>query len=396
MAKLHIVYNAYRGKEKPACAASFDAGAAQTVNRFHRTVAGYSVTPLACLNSTAKQLGAGECYVKDESFRFGLNAFKGLGGSFSLGNYLADAAGIDIARITYTDLQSEEIRSKTGIVTFVTATDGNHGRGVAWAAANLGHRAVVYMPKGSAAERLENIQKLGAEAAITEWNYDDTVRFAKQQAERYGWVLVQDTAWEGYEQIPTTIMQGYLTMALEAVQQLGDKKPTHIFLQAGVGAMSGALTGFFRDVYGFAPKIIIVEPDKADCYYHTVKADDGTIHTVGGALDTIMAGLACGEPCTISWELLRYGADAFISMEDTVAANGMRILASPAGDDNRVISGESGAAGFGALAEILRNHPQIKSGLNLGDDSVILCFSTEGATDMENYRNVVWYGKYTD
>jgi hypothetical protein len=148
------------------------------------------------------------------------------------------------------------------------------------------------------------------------------VRFAKQQAEENGWVLVQDTAWEGYETIPTYIMQGYLTMAAEAVQQLGGKKPTHIFLQAGVGAMSGALAAFFRDIYGFEPQIIIVEPDKADCFYHTAKADDGNIHTVGGALDTIMAGLACGEPCTIGWDLLKFCADAFISMEDTVAAKG--------------------------------------------------------------------------
>lgn len=396
MEKLSIVYNAHLGNDKPACAANFDAMSAQTVNAFHRTVDGYSVTPLTCLNSTAKLLGIGEIYVKDESHRFGLNAFKGLGGSFCLGKYISDTAGRNIAEISYADLRSEEIKSKTGTITFVTATDGNHGRGVAWAAANLGHKAVVYMPKGSAAERLENIRKLGAEAEITEWNYDDTVRFAKQQADENGWVLVQDTAWEGYEQIPTSIMQGYLTMALEAVQQMGVKKPTHIFLQAGVGAMSGALTGFFRDVYGFAPKIIVVEPDKADCYYHTVKADDGTIHTVGGALDTIMAGLACGEPCTIGWDLLKYGADAFITMEDTVAANGMRILAAPAGSDAKVISGESGAAGFGALAEILRNHPQIKADLGLKEDSVALCFSTEGATDIENYRNIVWYGRYTD
>ena len=396
MEKLSIVYNAHLGKDKPACAVRFDTASAQTVNAFHRTVDGYSVTPLACLSSTAKLLGVGEIYVKDESHRFGLNAFKGLGGSFCLGKYIADTAGRNIADISYADLQSEELKSKTGTITFVTATDGNHGRGVAWAAANLGHKAVVYMPKGSAAERLENIRKLGAEAEITEWNYDDTVRFAKQQAETNGWVLVQDTAWEGYEQIPTSIMQGYLTMALEAVQQLGEKKPTHIFLQAGVGAMSGALTGFFRDVYGFAPKIVIVEPDKADCYYHTIKADDGTIHTVGGALDTIMAGLACGEPCTIGWELLKYGADAFITMEDTVAANGMRILAAPANSDTKVVSGESGAAGFGALAEILKNHPQIKADLSLEENSVVLCFSTEGATDIENYRNIVWYGRYAD
>ena len=170
-------------------------------------------------------------------------------------------------------------------------------------------------------------------------------------------------------------------MAAEAVQQLGGKKPTHIFLQAGVGAMAGALSAFFRDIYGFGPKIVIVEPDKADCFYHTAKADDGNIHAVGGALDTIMAGLACGEPCTIGWDLLKHCADAFINMEDTVAANGMRIMASPSGKDTAVTSGESGAAGFGAVAEICRNHPQIKTDLDINEA-------------LETKKTLNWFVKY--
>ena len=237
-------------------------------------------------------------------------------------------------------------------------------------------------------------RKQGAEAEITDLNYDDTVRFAKSQAEKYGWVLVQDTAWEGYEEIPLMIMQGYLTMASEAVRQLGEKKPTHIFLQAGVGAMSGAVSAFLRNVYGNDPKIIIVEPDKADCNYQTALADDGTLHVVTGDLDTIMAGLACGEPCTVGYELLQYCADAFISMPDSVAAYGMRILGNPAGNDDRVISGESGAAGFGALAEILTREPEIQETIGLDNQSVVLCFSTEGATDITNYRSIVWEGNF--
>ncbi|MBQ7283991.1 MAG: diaminopropionate ammonia-lyase, partial [Oscillospiraceae bacterium] len=353
MKNFNIVYNRHCGQNKPETAPLFNLENAKAVNDFHRSFDGYSVTPLAKLSSTAKVLGCGEIYVKDESYRFGLNAFKALGGSYCLGRYIADVLGKDLASLTYSDLVSEETKKLTGDITFVTATDGNHGRGIAWTAAKLGQKAVVYMPKGSAFERLDNIRKLGATADITDVYYDDTVRFAKRQAEENGWVLVQDTAWDGYEEIPTRIMQGYLTMAYEAVQQLGDKKPTHIFLQAGVGAMAGALTTFFRDVYGFEPKIVIVEPDKADCFYHTAKADDGKIHAVGGALDTIMAGLACGEPCTIAWDLIKYGADAFISMDDSCAADGMRILAAPAGDDDKVVSGESGAGGFGAAVQIL-------------------------------------------
>ncbi|MBQ5327464.1 MAG: diaminopropionate ammonia-lyase, partial [Oscillospiraceae bacterium] len=300
----------------------------------------------------------------------------------------------DISDMSYAKLISDEMKTKTGEITFVTATDGNHGRGIAWTASRIRQNAVVYMPKGSAQERLENIRKLGAHAEITELNYDDTVRFAQKQADEKGWVLVQDTAWEDYEEIPLCIMQGYMTMANEAVQQLGETKPTHIFLQAGVGAMSGALTAFFRNIYGFEPKIVIVELEKADCIYRTASADDGKLHTVTGDLDTIMAGLACGEPCTIGWELLKYGADAFISAEDTAAAYGMRILGNPDDSDDRVISGESGAATFGALCEILRSNKEMKEKLGLNEDSVVLCFSTEGATDTENYRNIVWDGLY--
>ena len=319
--KLSLISNPHRGKEQPEWIKAFDQKIADQVQIFHQQFAEYTPTPLIDLPKLARKLGISGLFVKDESRRFGLGAFKGLGGSYCLGRYLA------------------EHPDQNG-VTFVTATDGNHGRGIAWAARKLGCKAVVYMPAGSSAERLANIRAQGAEATITNMNYDDTVRFAARQAEKNGWVLVQDTAWKGYETIPSWIMQGYLTMANEAATALGNTVPSHIFLQAGVGAMSGALTAFFRNRYGFGPKIVIVEPDQADCIYRTALADDGTLRTVSGALHTIMAGLACGEPCTIGWALLRYGADAFVSMEDSIAATGMRILGAPLAGDPRIISGE--------------------------------------------------------
>lgn len=191
-------------------------------------------------------------------------------------------------------------------------------------------------------------------------------------------------------------MQGYTTMAFEAVEQLKGEKPTHIFLQAGVGAMSGAITGFFADLYGDEerPVITVVEPNKADCIYRTAKAADGRIHAVGGDMDTIMAGLACGEPCTIGWNVLRDHADHFVSMPDYVAAKGMRILGNPMGNDPRVVSGESGASTLGLVAEIMQNRSLdwLREELQLGTDSRILCFSTEGDTDRENYRRIVWDG----
>lgn len=381
-----------------SCVKKFGLEAAEKANAFHRSFPEYQITPLAELNNLADELGVAGIYVKDESYRFGLNAFKVLGGSYAIGRYIAEKVNLGDGPLTYEKLTDGTVKKKLGELTFVTATDGNHGRGVAWTARHLGQKSVVYMPKGSTAERLKNIRELGADASITELNYDDAVRLAKEKGEKNGWIVVQDTSWEGYEKIPGWIMEGYTTMAYEAFKQLEDKKPTHIFLQAGVGAMSGAIAGFFADIYGDRerPLVIIVEPDKADCLFRTAKAGDGKLHPVKSDMDTIMAGLACGEPCPLGWEILKDHADYFISMPDWVAAEGMRVLGNPVGNDRKVISGESGAATMGFVAEILRKerYRPLKEKLGLDETSRILCFSTEGDTDKANYKQIVWDGKY--
>ena len=376
----------------------FGKSQAMLVKKYHESFPTYHPTELKKLNHLAEYLGIGAFYVKDESSRFGLNAFKGLGGSYCIGKYIGEKCGIPEEQLTYEKLKSEEVRKKTEQLTFVTATDGNHGRGIAWTAHELGLKAVIYMPNGSAEERLENIKKLGAQASITNLNYDDTVRFAAQCEKEKGWVLVQDTAWKGYEKIPIWIMQGYTTMALEAVEQLQGERPTHIFLQAGVGAMAGALAGFFADYYQKAkPTIVIVEPNKADCIYRTAEADDGKIHIVTGDMDTIMAGLACGEPCTVGWEMLSRYADYFVSMPDAIAAKGMRVLGNPLSGDKRVISGESGAATTGFVTELMTNESleYLRKTLRIDEKSKVFCFSTEGDTDKKNYRDIVWNGMYS-
>ena len=369
---------------------------AKKVQSFHASFPVYKETPLVELKHTAKSMGLGNIYIKDESYRFGLNAFKVLGGSYAIGNYLAKRLGKSITEMPYEKLVSDEVRKVLGDITFVTATDGNHGRGVAWTAKQLQQKSVVYMPKGSAEERLMNIRAEGAEASITDLNYDEAVRLANSQAEQKGWVMVQDTAWEGYEDIPGWIMQGYGTMGYEAYQQIPEK-PTHIFLQAGVGSMAGAVAGFFASVYGEErPIITIVEPNKADCIYRTAEAADGKLHFVTGDMDTIMAGLACGEPCSIGWNVLRDYADNFISCPDYAAAQGMRVLGNPEAGDTKVVSGESGASAFGCIAEIMRD-PQLselKNKLKLDENSRVLFFSTEGDTDKENYKSIVWDGAY--
>jgi diaminopropionate ammonia-lyase len=367
---------------------------------FHGGFPQYRETPLACLTSLSAELGVGGIYVKDESFRFGLNAFKVLGASYAMGRYLAIRLGRDISELPYELLVSEEVRERLGDITFSTATDGNHGRAVAWTALQLGQKAVVYMPKGSAKTRLENIRATGAEAYMLEINYDDTVRYARANAEKYGWVTVQDTAWEGYEEIPRWIMQGYTTMVSEALDQLNRmevNKPTHVFLQAGVGSMAGAVQGYLVSVFGEdRPLTVIVEPNKADCIFRSAGAGDGLPRMVKGDLDTIMAGLACGEPNIMAWNILRDYSDVFVSCEDFVAAKGMRLLGNPLADDPRVVSGESGAVTAGLLSVLMKDRAcrDLRNALKLNGNSSVLLFSTEGDTNPENYRSIVWDGKY--
>lgn len=367
---------------------------------FHESFPQYSRTPLAKLTNMASYLGLGEVYLKDESYRFGLNAFKVLGGSFAIAKYIASQTGKDVSGLPYNVLTSETLREEFGQATFFTATDGNHGRGVAWAANRLGQKAVVFMPKGSTLTRFNNIKAEGATVTIEEVNYDECVRMAADAAAKTkNGVVVQDTAWDGYEEIPAWIMQGYGTMALEAAGQLKDygcERPTHVFVQAGVGSLAGAVVGYFTNLYPEnPPTFVVVEADVAACLYKGAKAGDGSIQIVDGDMQTIMAGLACGEPNTISWDILKNHVDTFVSAPDWAAAKGMRMLAAPIKGDAPVTSGESGAAPFGVLACIMAmdEYKELREHLGLNQDSKVLLFSTEGDTDPDRYKAIVWDGK---
>lgn len=379
-----------------ASLALIDAAAIDKVRSFHASIPQYSQTPLADLSTLAGHLGVKGVFVKDESYRFGLNAFKVLGGSYAIGVYLANLLGKDISQLSYAELISPQTKAAVGDITFYTTTDGNHGRGVAWAANKLGQKSVVCMPAGSSPTRLANIRKEGAEAYITSTNYDDTVRStaALAAADPHG-VMVQDTAWPGYTEIPGWIMQGYSTLASEADQQLKAQglTPTHVFIQAGVGSLAGAVQGYFTNAYQDAcPTTVIIEASAADNLYRSALA--GQLVAVGGDLKTIMAGLACGEGNVISWEILKNKAGYFVSAPDWVSAQGMRVLAAPLKGDQPVLSGESGAVGVGLLTALLSDthYAAFKQALGLNQDSVVLCFSTEGDTDPEMYKKVVWQG----
>lgn len=373
----------------------------EKAHAFHQSFPQYSVTPLAALDGMADRLGLGGLYVKDESYRFGLNAFKVLGGSFAMARYISKEMGRDVSQMTYDYLTSEDFRREFGQATFFTATDGNHGRGVAWAAHKLGQKAVVHMPKGSTKARFDNIAKEGAEVTIEEVNYDDCVRMAAAEAEAtcHG-VIIQDTAWDGYEEIPAWIMQGYGTMANEAADQLrqvGVNRPTHVFIQAGVGSLAGAVVGYFTNLFpNDPPKFVIMEAGAADCLYQGALAADGDPRNVTGDLKTIMAGLACGEPNILSWDILRNHVSAFVSCPDWVSALGMRMLGVPLKGDPTVISGESGAVGMGVIAAIMTsdNYRDLREYLGLDRFSQVLLFSTEGNTDPEKFREVLWNGEH--
>ncbi len=365
---------------------------------FHKSFPQYSVTPLTRLQGLADYLGLDRVYVKDESYRFGLNAFKVLGGSYAIARYISQQLGRDVSEVPYSVLTSEKLREEFGQATFFTATDGNHGRGVAWAANRLGQKCVVHMPKGTTQTRKDHIARENATVTIEELNYDECVRLAaKEAAETEHGIMIQDTAWEGYEEIPTWIMQGYGTMALEADQQLQDdgSRPTHIFVQAGVGSLAGAVIGYFSNRFKENPPImVVIEAGAADCLYRSAVKADGSRVDVTGDMLTIMAGLACGEANTVSWDILRNHASAFVSCPDWVSANGTRIYGCPLPGDPAVISGESGSVPMGLLHTVMTNpqYRELKEALKLDSHSQVLLVSSEGDTDPNRYREIVWEG----
>ena len=370
-------------------------------NEFHKSFPQYSVTPLQKLSALASYLGVKGIYCKDESYRFGLNAFKVLGGSYAMGRYIAKELGRDISQLPYNVLSSDKLREEFGQATFFTATDGNHGRGVAWAAKRLGQKAVVRMPKGTTKTRFDNIAKEGAEVTIEEVNYDDCVRMAAAEAAKteHG-IIVQDTAWAGYEEIPSWIMQGYGTLVLEADKQLkenGVDRPTHVFVQAGVGSLAGAVVGYFAHKYKENPPVMVVcEASAADCLYRSAVQADGNLVNVTGDLQTMMAGLACGEGNTIGWDILKNHVTVFASCPDWMSAKATRIYANPLENDPHIISGESGSVPLGLAYTALHDEDakDLKEALKLDENSNILVISTEGDTDPVRYREIVWDGLY--
>ncbi len=351
---------------------------------------GYEAAPLVRLDGLASALGVNRLWYKDERGRFGLKSFKALGGAYAVANVLRkrvqQARGV--AAVTSRDLLSGTYADVARETTVTCATDGNHGRSVAWGAQLFGCRCVIFVHEHVSQGRRDAIARYGAEVRVVQGNYDDAVREAAATAKANGWTVVSDTSYPGYRDIPLDVMHGYGVMAAEIVRQLpAGEIPTHVFAQAGVGALAAAICAYFWLHWGARrPRFVVVEPLNADCIYRSLEA--GRPVVVVGALETVMAGLACGEVSELAWEILHGGANGAIAIDDAYALDAVRRLANPAAGDPPIVAGETGGSGLAALLAA-RDHPAVRQALGLDHDSRVLLLGSEGDTDPTIYREVV-------
>ncbi|UCD17152.1 MAG: diaminopropionate ammonia-lyase [Candidatus Zixiibacteriota bacterium] len=375
--------------EKEDCAA-FKRDDIRTV---HQMLAEYQPTPLVALPALAERLGVGYILVKDESHRFGLKAFKALGSSYAIYQFLRDqllASGTPLSKCE--DVYRDQDVIEPGGFTFCTATDVNHGRGVAWSARKLRQNAVIYVPAETVPARIESIRAEGAEVIVTDGNYDDAVERAAEDAVKNGWQIISDNSWVGYVEIPRLIMAGYLTLFEEIEDALsGVKRPEVVIIQGGVGALAAAAAWHFNQTGSTGIRLAAVEPVDADCLLASISSPGGIPTVSQGTQKSIMAGLNCGKPSLAAWPLIRSGFDMFMTISDDYCIKAMRSYYYPSGDDPRIISGESGAAGLGALMALCHEMSLAAARESLGLDSrsTVLLLNTEGDTDPVHFSKII-------
>jgi diaminopropionate ammonia-lyase len=349
---------------------------------------GYAPTPLVSLPARARALGLGGIHYKDESGRFGLGSFKALGGAYAVARVLVrslEARGIP-GQITTADLASGRYRGITERITVASATDGNHGRAVAWGARLLGCRAVIFIHATVSDERRAAIASYGADVVRVSGGYDESVRHAFAAAAANGWSVVQDTAAGAYREVPADITYGYGVLAGEIVAAMSEP-PTHVLVPAGVGGLASAVAAVFWQAWGWRrPTFVVIEPLTADCVTRSIAA--GRQVEIAGDTDTFMAGLACGVVSDLAWEILKDGADAALAIDDDFARAGMRALAGPVGGDPAIVGGECAGGVIGALIA-LADRSDLRAALGFGPASHVVVIGTEGATDPAIYRAVV-------
>jgi len=352
------------------------------------TWSGYAPTPLRALPTLAHDAGVASIHYKDEGGRFGLGSFKALGGAYAVARLLCRELGQRLGRsVSHAELQSDPaLRQACADISVTCATDGNHGRSVAWGAQMLGCRCVIYIHATVSEGRKDAIARYGAQVVRTAGNYDDSVQQADRDARANGWFVISDTSYPGYMDIPRDVMQGYQLMVHEAVSAL-PQWPTHVFVQAGVGGFAAAVCAYFWERNSAQrPVFVVVEPEQADCLLQSARA--GAVVAVKGDLDTLMAGLACGEVSLLAWDFLATGANAFCTIPDAAAVDGMRLLADPQRGDPVIVAGESAVAGL-AAALLTAQDSAARAALGLGVESRVLLFGSEGDTDPTLYQQLV-------
>lgn len=340
---------------------------------------GYAETPLHALNGLADTLNLGAVMYKDEGPRFGLGSFKALGAAYAGLRVLQAELSKSLPRtVLAADIRSGALADQAAKITLCSATDGNHGRSLAWGCQRFGAACKIYIHAEVSEARADAMRALGADVIRIEGNYDDSVAQARQDAATQGWHVVSDTSWPGYSATPLDVMAGYGVIAVELSRALPEP-PTHVFLQAGVGGFAAAIAAAFRQVWGKdSPRVVVVEPDLAPCLLLSAKAGCATPATITS--ETVMAGLSCGEPSEIAWEILAQETTDFITIPDSLIAPTMRLLARPTAHDPKIDAGESGVAGLAALIATARQ-PKLREALHLTPESRVLLIGSEGITD---------------
>ncbi len=327
----------------------------------------YQPTPLESLSKLCKELGLKNIFYKDESKRFGLKSFKALGGAYA------------VEKIT---------KGKKNIIV-ATATAGNHGRSVAWGAKNLGLNCKIFISENVSETRAEEMRNLNAEVIRVKGSYEDSLNFCKKESEKNNWEIIQDVAWPDYELIPKLTMAGYSTIIKEISVQTNEYI-THIFLQAGVGGMAAGLVAGVANYFKKIPKIIIVEPENANCVMQSI--ENNTPTRVDIKKESIMGGMSCGEVSLVPWQILKNSVNNCISVSDKFVSQTVAMLADKILSDVSIEGGECSTPGITSLISCCNNE-ETKSTLEINENSNILLIGCEGSADEELYKKLLEEGK---
>jgi len=348
---------------------------------------GYAPTPLVSLTALAAKIGVGEVLYKDEGPRFGLGSFKALGGSYAAQRVLQRQISAQLGlEVSLEDIRTGKYKSEAAQITLVSATDGNHGRSLAWGCQRFGAPCRIYIHAEVSEGRAEAMRDLGAEVIRITGDYDESVVLAKQEAAENGWFVVSDTSWEGYSEPPRDVMAGYGVMTQEICDSL-EQVPTHVFLQGGVGGLAAGVVAGLRQHWGAqGPRVVIVEPELAACLFESGRAGEATTFAI--QTETLMAGLSCGEPSGMAWEILAEEVTDFLTIPETLVAPAVRLLARPLLGDEAIEAGESAIAGLAALIAA-RQDAELSQKLGLDESSRVLLIGSEGVTDPAIFAQIM-------